>query len=409
MPSRLRGTSSTSEERECGDWIEEYLKYVEHTEPPISYHRWVALGCIAAALQRRVYMDWGMERIYPNLYIILLGPAAQTRKSTALRIGEEIVRDISIPTIGQDNSAEAVIREIKKSSTNFNDGTIIRMQSAVVCFASELAVFLGRQDADFQAYLTDWYDSPSEWTRTTKHQGVDDISGLCFNLIGAMAPDWIPHVFTPESIGGGFTSRIVFVSEQKKAKTIANPNKSPPSNGRRGHLVADLQRINNLHGAYTLDKQAEKFYEDWYEDDDAKLQRGSFAVPDRAFHTYCGRRPTLLRKVSVCLSASRSSNMVVGLRDIEEALGMLELAEKRMPGTFASVGRSAQSAQTAIFVNSLKEQQTVLRSEFLAGMIQDMSVDEFDSVEKSLDAARLIKIIREENGDTTYKWKGERS
>lgn len=407
MPSRLRGSSSLSEERECGDWIEEYLKYVEHTEPPISYHRWVALGCIAAALQRRVYMDWGMERIYPNLYIILLGPAAQTRKSTALRVGEEIVKDINIPTIGQDNSAEAVIREIKKSSTNFNDGTIIRMQSAVVCFASELAVFLGRQDADFQAYLTDWYDSPSEWTRTTKHQGVDDISGLCFNLIGAMAPDWIPHVFTPESIGGGFTSRIVFVSEQRKAKTIANPNKSPPSNGRRGHLVADLQRINNMHGAFTLSLEAEKFYEDWYERDDARLQGGTYAVADRAFHTYCGRRPTLLRKISVCISASRSSCMVVDLVDIQQALSMMEEAEAKMPGTFASVGRSAQSAQTAIFVNMLKDKKILKKSEFLQGMYQDMSVDEFDGVEKTVDAARLIKIIRLENGDTEYKWKGD--
>lgn len=405
MVSRLRGSSS--EKRQCDDWIEEYLKYAEFTEPPVAYHRWVALGCISAALQRRVYMDWGMERIYPNLYIVLLGPAAQTRKSTALRIGEEIVKDINIPMIGQDNSAEAVIREIKKSVTSFNDGSVIRMQSAVVCFASELAVFLGRQDADFQAYLTDWYDSPSEWTRTTKHQGVDDISGMCFTLIGAMAPDWIPHVFTPESIGGGFTSRIMFVPEVRKAKTIANPAKYPPPNGRRDKLVTDLQSINNnLHGAFTLSKDAMQFYEDWYIADDERLQEGVFAVPDRAFHTYCGRRPTLLRKVAMCVSTSRGNSMSVELEDIQRALAYMEESEVKMPGTFAAVGRSAQSSQIAAFRQTLQSQGEMLRSKFMISMMQDMSVDDLDGIEKTMEATRQLKITRLEDGDTLYRWAG---
>lgn len=411
MASKPRGTSYTNAERlSVGGWIEEYMRYAEYTEPPLSYHRWTAIGCISAALQRRVFMDWGMERIYPNLYIVLLGPAAQTRKSTALRIGEELIKDINIPMIGQDNSPEAVIREIKKSVTNFNDGTVIRMQSAVVCFASELAVFLGRQNAEFQAYLTDWYDSPSEWTRTTKHQGVDDISGLCFSIIGAMAPDWIPHVFTPESIGGGFTSRVMFVPEYKKAKTIANPNKAPPMNGRRDRLVADLQVINNtMKGPFFLSDKAEKFYEDWYTEDDRLLQEGDFAVPDRAFHTYCGRRPTLLRKVSMCLSASRGNSQVVELEDIERALDWMEEAETKMPGTFSSVGRSSQSSALSAFEQMLKTKGRVMRSEFMIAMSQDISSDDFDSVARTMEATKQIKVSIHENGDTEYIWKGKRS
>lgn len=407
MGSRARGTSSTNE-RLCPDWIEEYLKYVEFTEPPVAYHRWIAIGCIAAALQRRVFFDWGMERIFPNLYIVLLGPAAQTRKSTALRVGEELIRDLNIPMIGQDNSPEAVIREIKKSVTNFNDGTVIRMQSAVVCFASELAVFLGRQNSEFQAYLTDWYDSPSEWTRTTKHQGVDDISGLSFNLVGAMAPDWIPHVFTPESIGGGFTSRIMFVPEFRKARTIANPSKYPPPNGRRGRLLADLQNINtNFKGAFTFSGDAEQFYEDWYTNDSAEIEKGNFPVPDRAFYTYCGRRPTLLRKVSMAISAGRRTSQVIELEDISTALQYMTEAEAKMPGTFAAVGRSGQAAQTSVFKQTLAEHGRVLRSTFLRMMSQDMSVDEFEVIERTLEASKEIRVTRDvEKGDTLYEWLG---
>lgn len=403
MPSKKLVTSSG---RQCEDWIEEYLEYVANTEPPTSYHRWVALGVIAGALQRRVYFDWGMERIFPNIYTVLLGPAAQTRKSTALRIGEEFIKDLHIPIIGQDNSREAIIREIGKAGTSFNDGTHIRSQSAVVCFASELAVFLGRQNTELQADLTDWYDSPEKWVRTTKHQGVDDISGLSFTLIGAMAPDWIPHVFTPESIGGGFTSRIMFVTEYRKGKTIANPAKYPPPNGRRERLNIDLQTIQNkLVGKYTFTQEASDFYEDWYIEDDRKLQQGHYAVPDRNFHSYCGRRPTLLRKVSMSVAASHSDELVIELRDIKRALGYMEDAEKRMAGTFAAVGRSPMASAIAHFKTTLAQRGEILRSEFLRGMSQDMSVSEFDQIELTLLASKQITVTRlTAEDDTLYKW-----
>ncbi len=406
MSSKRLAKSSTDDGRECTDWIEEYLEYVDYTEPPTSYHRWTALGCIAAALQRRVYFDWGMERIFPNLYIFLLGPAAQTRKSTALRVGEEMIKELGIPMIGQDNSKEAVIREIKKANTSFNDGTAIRMQSAVVCFASELAVFLGRQDSDFQAYLTDWYDSPEKWVRTTKHQGVDDISGLSFTLVGAMAPDWIPHVFTPESIGGGFTSRVMFVTEYKKAKTIANPNNAPPTNGRRIRLMKDLQTIQtSMVGAYVFDKKAEAFYEDWYTKDDAALQSGDFAVPDRAFHSYCGRRPTLLRKLCMSVAASRRNEKIIMLKDIQDALLWMEQSEVRMPGTFAAVGRSPHATAMAAFKQILQQKGKILRSAFIRSMTADMSLEELDSIEGQLEAGKQLRVTRlTDTNDTLYEW-----
>jgi hypothetical protein len=406
MPSKRLVTSSVNKGREAGDWIQTYLDFTEFTEPPTTYHRWVALGCISAALQRRVYFDWGMERIFPNLYIVLLGPSAQTRKSTALRVGEELIKDLGIPIIGQENTKESVVRDLQKANTSFNDGSNIRMQSAAVCFASELAVFLGKQDTPFQADLTDWYDSPDQWKRSTKHQGVDDIAGLSFTLVGAMAPDWIPHVFAPESIGGGFTSRIVFVNEFKKAHTIANPSKYPPANGRRVKLLNDLQTIQtNLVGEFKFSKDAEEFYESWYTEDDRLLQQGDYAVPDRAFYSYCGRRPTLLRKISMCVSASRTNSQIIELEHIEDALDWMEQIEKNMPGTFAAVGRSPFASAMAALKSSLKQRGSFTRSSFLRSMAQDISSEELNNVEKTLEESKIIKLTRlTESNDTLYEW-----
>lgn len=405
MVFNRRGKSAEDKSRQCDNWIKEYMKYVEYTEPPLAFHKWTAVGSIASALQRRVYLRWGMEKIYPNLYIVLLGPAAQTRKSTALKIGEDLVKQINIPTIGQDNSPEAIIREIKGSCTSFDDGTAVRMQSAMTCFASELAVFLGQQKSDLQAYLTDWWDSPDDWKRTTKHQGTDDITGMCFTLVGAMAPDWIPHVFTPESIGGGFTSRIVFVPESRKAKIIVNPNKCPPPNGRRDKLIHDLTRINDMAGAYKLSDDAEKFYENWYYKDDTAMQEGKFAVPDRAFHTYCGRRSVVLRKLSMCLAAAESSAMVIEEHHMQEALDMMLDVEARMPGIFAMVGRSSHARQMTMISTTIKSRGTIKRSQLLGELYQDITATDLDEVEKILEGMKSIKVSRlTDEADTQYTW-----
>lgn len=392
-------------QRKLKDWVQGYLRYVENTEPPVAYHRWTAISCLASAMQRRCYMNWGIETIFPNQYIVLIGPAALTRKTTALNIGKGFVTDVSLKTIGQDNSPEAVIREISSSTDNFSEGTKVKFQSAVTCFASELSVFLGEKDVKFQAYLTDWYDCPERWQRTTKHQGKDDIAGMCFNMLAATAPDWIPHIFTPETIGGGFTSRIVFVSERRKAKIVANPNRFPLDERLEDQLLHDLEVVSRMVGEYKMTPDAETIHEKWYTKDELDMQGGKYPVSDKSFHTYCGRRSTLARKLSMALAASRGNDLIVTAKDLNEAINLMRDAEKAMVGLFAAVGRSEQAHQIAAVENMIKDRGKTLKSYVLGQLMYDLSSDDLDKIEKTLDAAKKIKITRLTNeGDTEYHW-----
>lgn len=396
------------EKRRLDNWLDSYHEFCKNTEPPLSYHRWIGLGCIASALQRKVFMTWGMERIYPNLYIVLLGPAAQTRKSTALKIGEDIVNSLQIPMLGQDNSTAAIIRDIKNSFFNWTeeDGSI-KVQSAVTSFQSELAVFLGARNTELQAYMTDWYDCPSTWKRVTKHQGIDDIPGMCFCLIGAMAPDWIPHVFSPESIGGGFTSRVMFVSETKKERTIADPTLYPPDEQLKKDLIHDLEIIHRMAGEFKMAPDAKDFYVDWYEKDDAEVQRGNFPIKDTSFHTYCGRRPTLLRKLSMVIAAAAGNELLIRLEDIQLALKFMQEAEAKLPGTFDAVGRSIVSQQLAIIISLIQARGQVKKSVLLREVYKDVTQEALQEVETTLEQTKLVKIIRlTEEGDTLYEWLG---
>src|SRR5258706_8486709 len=104
--------------RELEDWLESYLEYTDSSEPPTTFHIWCALATIAGALQRRVYLQQGLERtIYPNLYVILIGPSGRTRKGVALGIAKELLGTVQTISISPESSSgrEALIMAMKRA------------------------------------------------------------------------------------------------------------------------------------------------------------------------------------------------------------------------------------------------------------------------------------------------------
>jgi len=207
--------------REISDWLSGYLTYTENSEPPLSYHQWCGLSMIAGALQRKVSLKWGFEKIHPNLFVVLVGPSGKARKGVAIGIAKSML--VQVPGIAVSPEAttrEAVISAMKRAITNYQDpeDNAIKFHCSLTAFSEELSVFLGQNDIKFLANLTDWYDSKDSWSYETVGRGRDSLQGLCFNLLGATAPDWLQSMLPQEAVGGGFTSRIIFVVEDKKEK-----------------------------------------------------------------------------------------------------------------------------------------------------------------------------------------------
>jgi hypothetical protein len=80
--------------RHFDDWIERYVEMVAPKgEAPTVYHYWSAVGAVAGALRRRVWIDQAAFRWYANMYIILDGPPA-TKKSTAINQVMSILQEV---------------------------------------------------------------------------------------------------------------------------------------------------------------------------------------------------------------------------------------------------------------------------------------------------------------------------
>ena len=217
-------------------------------------------------------------------------------------------------------------------------------------------------------------------------------------MLCATAPDWLPHILTKESTGGGFTSRCLFIVEDKKEKLVPDPNEYPPDLKLKQDLLHDLEVIQSISGGYKLSNEANEAYKAWYEGEEEKEQTG-----DSALDGYRARRPTHVKKVALCLCASRTSERIIQVEDFHRALGMLEAAEVNMPRVFAGLGKSRYSQEMEIVHALIESRGTILRSEVLQMMYRDLDEQALEGITKTLYEMKYIDVTRKVGeGDVLY-------
>jgi hypothetical protein len=381
--------------RESRDWLTDYLKFVENSESPISYHKWSAISLIAGALQRRVFMRLGHSLIYPNMYIVLVGPSGLSRKGEPIQIARTFLEQINVAIIAQSNSKESIARDMHNCTNNFTDVTTGRImtQAAVTCFAEELAVFCGYQNVGLMADLCEWYDSRDKWENRTKNQGVDEINGVCFNLLSASDPSWLPTILPKEAVSGGFTSRVIFVVESRKRKTIANPNEFPPDKHLQARLLADLEVMMTLTGEFRFNEEAQEVYNDWYIREDKLITEGKHSINDIHLQGYVSRRGVHLRKICMCLSASRDNKLIVIPQDVMEGIGILGEIESRMPQVFAGMGTTKYGLETQTVLNIVQKRKVISKAEVMNMYSRTIDSTVYDAVIEDLAARKLVRIF----------------
>lgn len=379
--------------RRLKDWLDAYLEFCKDSEPPQSYHVWAGMSTIAGALQRRVYMRWGRSTIYPNLYVILVGPSGRAKKGTALEFAKPFLHHIRIPTIEGAITREKLIRRMGEAATPIPDPSTsaMVMQCAVTYVSPELSVFLGQGNLKLLADLCDWYDSPSKWVYDTKGQGTDTIEGVCFNLLGATAPDWLPSILPKEAVGGGFTSRCIWVVEEDKGKTVVFPQIDEQL---EKILRIDLEKVALLCGEYTFSPEAEETYSKWYTQSDREARRGRTAIQDPKFAGYCDRRATLIKKLSMIIAASEGDSMTISAEQFDRALKLLRLVEQKMARAFAGLGSARYAYATEQLLNFVARHKEVTRSQVLQFFFRDIDEYTFEIVVRTLEKAGAIEVER---------------
>lgn len=380
------------------NWIKSYLDFTENSEPPRLFREWCAISVIAAALQRKTWLEWGTVMMYPNLYIVLTAPAGKARKGTAMKPAQQFLTYLGIPMSAEAVTREALIQLLHSAERPIDE--LGGLHSSLTVFSPELTVFLGYNNLQLLSDLTDWFDCADSWTYHTKNAGTDPIKGVFLNLLGATTPDLIRSTLPQDAIGGGLTSRIIFVYEEKKGKTVPFPFLSSDDQLLKQSLMVELDSIYGLKGNFRVDKTFLNTWGDWYTENDGKSPFG--LIPHRAFEGYIERRPTQLLKLSMIMSAAKRRDLTIMAEDFEDALDVLQRTEKKMPQALGGVGTAQYAELTYRILNYLRQQpapQYVLLQNFL----YDGGAEAVGEVINSLLQAHLIETFISPNSIPMYR------
>lgn len=338
--------------RQHADWIEGFLKYASHTEAPKHMHFWTAVSTVAGALRRKVWLDMAYFKWHPNFYICLVAPPGIVSKSTTASLGMDLLRQVEGITFGPDVVTwPALLDRFEDAHTAFEypAGTWNPM-SAMTLESSEFGNLLNPQDKQMvDLYVSLWDGKQGSFTKSTKTSGQNAVENPWINLIACTTPSWIAGNFPEYMIGGGFTSRTIFVYADQKRHYVAYPDDHVPADleAQRSSLVADLQHIaTNLTGPFTLTKEAKQWGREWY--------KGHYTVrpehlDDDRFGGYIARKQTHIHKLAMVLSAAKDDSMQITAEQLMTANQMVTDLEPDMPMVFSKIGQS----DTSVYITRL--------------------------------------------------------
>ena len=393
-----------ADKRILTDWIENYEKYCLDEEPPKKFHQWMGVSVIAAALQRKCCLRWGSLTFYPNFYIILVAPPGKARKGTAMAIAEKYISEMMIPLSPDTTSLQALISRMCEC-TNTEEQTeegYFESHSSLTAFAPELTVFLGYANKELITALCDFYDCRSRFEYRTIGRGVEEIIGVYLNLIGATTPDLIKDSMSMATIGTGLPSRMIFVYEHRIEKRVICPFYMLSAEGieLRRKLIEDLTKIRSLKGDFKVSKNFLGYWTEWY---------GNY--PDECpfdpvhFGSYWERKPAHVMKLSIVMSASRSDDKIIRVRDLQRSIKLIEETERKMPYVFQQVGTSSQADNIQKIMNFIALKRTVTTKDLMKEFIMFVTHTELDGILSALHMSSFIHAPTIKEGLTVIKHK----
>lgn len=316
-------------------FLSEYRTFTSGSEAHPTYHTFSALVALSSIISRRVWIEQGYFKVYPNLYVVLVGPPGN-RKTSAMSIAKNLIRELKdVPFSAECVTKEKLILDMAEQEKVI-DGmapayAAQRVFTPMTVMVTELSEFLGAGSIGMINFLTTIYDQ-DVYEHRTKNRGEVLITGPFLNLLACTTPDWITTYLRADVISGGFSRRAIFVLETGKSGRIPFPEVTSEAKSAWENVLAYSRKLQKVHGPFTWHPDAKKFYITWYQ---------NLKMPtEETIVGYYETKHMQLLKISMLIALSESPQLVLEVRHLEFGLALLKLAEENLGRVFEGIGRN---------------------------------------------------------------------
>lgn len=331
--------------RHFDNWLRAFVEYASIGEAPLSMYFWSGVSSIAGALRRAVWIDQGHFKWLPNFYILLVAKAGVVSKTTTADISMSLLKQVKGINFGPNAVTWQALSQALEQCTEgiqMHDGTI-HLMSAITISSGELGNLLNPTDREMvDLLITLWDGKEGAFIKLTKTQGKDTIINPFINIIACTTPEWLSGNFPEYMIGGGFTSRCIFVHAEEKRQYVAYLDEAMPANfvQLRQFLIEDLTEISKLRGAFSIAKEARDWGKIWYE---KHYKNRPAHLDNERFSGYIARKQTHIHKLAMILSAAEGDSLTLEQPHLEMANQLVTSLEESMPKVFDRIGRTEES------------------------------------------------------------------
>lgn len=318
---------------------------------------WCGVSAVAGALRRKVWIDQAYFKWYANFYIVLVAPPGVVSKSTTSATAMSLLKKVPGIQFGPDIVTwPALVMSFADSAETFEyPPGVHNVMSAMTLESSEFGNLLNPQDREMvDLYVTLWDGKQGAMRKETKTSGNDEVLNPWINIIACTTPSWIAGSFPEYMIGGGFTSRCIFIYAEKKAKRVSYPSRVVPKDLHRleADLVSDLSQIARLTGEYRLTEEAFEWGDAWY---NRHNDHPPVHLNDDRFGGYLARKQTHIHKLAMVIAASQSDALWITAEHLAISERMVSDLEPDMAQVFAKIGRSDDSMHSERLLNYIKQ------------------------------------------------------
>lgn len=392
--------------RKLENWLHSYGQFTEVSEAPLTFDFWTGVSTIAGALRRQVFIDEIKFRIYPNFYTFFVAPPGVATKSTTVSVGMRLLRQVEGITMGPASMTwqgltkglQDAQQMVPLSDPTTTDPLAMEYfpQSAITCEVSELGTFLDMRNGELIAILIDLWDGKDvAWERWLSTKENTKIENPLISIIGATTPSWLEENFGEGTIGGGLTSRIIFVYGDTKRRFIpyiSDLVESESNKQLEQDLVHDLRDIAKLKGKFIIDRHARNIVSEWYHEHWTIPEKH---ISDPRFAGYRARKFSHLHKIAMVLSAAESNDLTITSEHMQQAFIILGGIEADMLTVLNNIGKVVSSKHMDIVAAILRIRQRCERNLLWRSCLNSMSAKEFGEAVDGLIAAGYAKIVNQ--------------
>jgi hypothetical protein len=317
------------------------LLWTPTTDAPRVYHVAAGLAVIATVVESRVYLPFGGDRLYPNLWMLILGPSSFYRKSTALAKARKTLGRLyeqgQSPLLPDEFSREALLKRLSERA----QGLLTYSE-----FSGALATFGRDYMSGTKELLADLYDSPETYTRIVGQQ-TWTLNNVCLSILGASQTDWFIEKLKQGDVRGGFLARFSYWPAFEKPRFMAVP--AEPNREIHTRLLAGLNQLRNVRGAASFAPGVEATYAKWVEAHERELHRSPHLGELSPFWS---RLSIITLKIAMLLQLAHNRELEISPAAMTSALSLTDFLKASLAHLFA---------EEFAFTKPMQDRQKLLR------------------------------------------------